>query len=73
MIKRKVISSSNLPPRSPLSLTLWAFYAADYYEIPGFVQGIWFSLLGLLWIVYFIELFTTDPVKIDGLLEREGK
>lgn len=64
MAKKKVISAKNIPVKLPIILTAVAFLYLDRYDPPGFVWGVSWTLLGLLWILCIISKSEEEPTDI---------
>ena len=52
----KVIHPKNLPTRLPMLLTAVIFLALDRYQPPGWLCGVAYTLLALLWIGCIINI-----------------
>lgn len=49
-MKHKVVSGSNLPARFPITLTIAAWLLMDRLHSPGWVYGVVWTILAVLWI-----------------------
>ena len=45
----KVIHSKNLPTRLPVTSTIAWYLLLDHFTAPGWVYGVVFTLLGIVW------------------------
>lgn len=70
MKKRKVISSRNLPRRSPLVATLVGWLVLDKVGAPGVVVGVVGTLCVLWWLLVAVDIYYSDSV---SLFEEEGE
>lgn len=61
---KKVISYKNLPARFPVLLSLVAWLMLDRLDPAGWVQGVVWTVIGILWIASFIGAYTQDLVDV---------
>jgi len=54
----RVIRYSSQPASSPLLLTIVAWLLLDRLGSPGWLYGVAFSILGILWISFLVRFFT---------------
>ena len=64
MHTRKVVSPKNLPMRAPLTSTLVFWLVLDKLGAPGWVWGVLGTLLAVLWIAYFVDIFKREDIDI---------
>lgn len=60
----KVISRKNIPARSPLSFSLLMWLILDYTDAPGWVSGVVWTLVSLMWLSFFISLYREKEVDV---------
>jgi hypothetical protein len=71
-MKEKRIKYSNLPMRMPLTHTVLALIACDYFNVSPLGQGIIYTLLGVLWLSFIISLFQHEHVDIFEYSKHEA-
>lgn len=60
MIKRIVISRGNIPSQFPIGATWLVALSQSVWNIPGWLLGIlWFGIV-ILWLLILIDIFTAD-------------
>ena len=63
--KRKVVKKSNLPTgRPPILTTVVTILALDYWQAPGWLFGIFGTVLVLLWMTWIQLKLTQEEVDI---------
>jgi hypothetical protein len=77
-----IISSKNLPPKSPIILTLTSAIALDYWNANDIIIGAVICLLIIIWIAFISTKLKTeevvfklmeddeDMVKVSGFKDR---
>ena len=63
-MKTKVVANKNLPVPMPLQFSLICYLLLDKFQAAGWVWGAVGVILALLWIVYFIAIFSTEQVDL---------
>ena len=61
---KKKISRACIQTTYPITPTLLAWIFLDYYHAPGWVSGMVWTIIVLLWIVVIVELFECEMVDI---------
>ena len=56
MDNQKVVAPKNLPARLPVTPTIVAWMAMDYYESPAWLYGCLGTLLIIIWIASLVKL-----------------
>jgi hypothetical protein len=64
MKKRKVISSKNLPMRSPLIGALVWWLVLDKLGAPGWVWGVVGTMVVVAWIAFAVEVWNREEVDV---------
>lgn len=65
----KVIHRTNLPARMPVNFTLIVLLLNDRFNTPGWLQGVNWTIVALLWICAIIAIVKEDDTDIF----RSGK
>lgn len=60
----KVIHPNNLPTRPPILLTAVNFLALDRLQPPGWIYGVTYTILALLWIASIFLIVREKRVDI---------
>jgi hypothetical protein len=71
-IKRhKVISGKGFKMRPPVWMTLTLVIACSHWGAPGWLWGVFGTFVGIVWVIWFIELDKGDDyvVDIDKMIE----
>lgn len=68
MEKTPVLSWKRMPTRYPITSTVLAWMAMDYYDAAGWVRGMVLTLLGLVWISVIVRAALQE--QIDPLDEK---
>lgn len=63
----KVLHPSQLPTRLPIIGTLVAYMCMDMYDAPGWVIGMVWTLLGIIWICAIVAIYKEDQIKLRDL------
>ena len=63
-MKTKVVANKNLPVPMPLQFSLICYLLLDKFQAAGWAWGAVGVILALLWIVYFIAIFSTEQVDL---------
>lgn len=71
MGKRNVISRRCLPTRLPLMETILMWLVLDYTHAAGWVQGVLWTLVALLWIGAALVLLDQDQKPLPGFGEEK--
>ena len=64
MVEKKVLNRDNLPTKFPGVTTLAALLAIDVWSIPGWGQGIIWTLLAILWIGSIVNICREKNINI---------
>lgn len=63
-MNKKVISWDNLPVRYPVLPTVVVWLLMDRFHASGWIQGVVWTLVGIIWLVVIISAWTSDSVDI---------
>lgn len=64
MKKHKVISVNNLPSKVPVTGTLLWILILDRLDAPGWVWGVFATLMVFLWIVIVTVIFNSEYISL---------
>lgn len=65
----KTISFKNIPPKFPLHLTAIVYLLLDKFQPEGFVYGIVWTIVALMWLYSIIALFVENRVDVIAEIE----
>jgi hypothetical protein len=60
----KVLAWSNMPTRLPLIPSMVFYLFLDHFKAPGWIWGAACVLIGFIWLVAIIGLFTQEQVDV---------
>ena len=64
MKNRKVVSSTNLPARLPITFSIVMWLLLDRIQAPGYVYGIVFTIIGIMAIAAAIDIWKREDVTL---------
>lgn len=67
----KVLHPSQLPSRLPFLSTFVAYLGMDFYDAPGWVWGMGWTLLAILWFGASYAIYKQEHTKIRELDSTE--
>ena len=73
MTHRHVFPVDHIPARAPLTDTVLAYLAMDYYSAPGWIWGSVGALIAFLWLGYVATLVSQRTRAMPGYGEHEDK
>lgn len=62
-MSRDVIARKYLPTQLPSTLTFLNWFFMDRYHAPGWLQGVVWTMLALIWIACVVTMFKEKYVK----------
>ncbi len=64
MKQNKVVADKNLPMRAPLWQSLLIWLMLDRLHAPGVAWGVAYTIMVMIWVVFFISFWTEKPTEI---------
>lgn len=65
----KVLHPSQIPTRLPFISTWLAYMTMDLYDAPGWMWGMGWTLITLIWIIAVVAIWKQDHTKILELTD----
>lgn len=59
-----VINRRNLPSRLPVTSTIAWYLFLEHFNTPGWIYGVVFTILGIIWVVSAFFIYLEEPVDI---------
>ncbi len=63
MKKSKWIHPSNMPLRLPVTSSVVLYLLLDKLQAAGWVQGVAYTIMGLIWIVAVVAIFNSERLE----------
>lgn len=63
-MSRKVFAYINFPAQAPTHTSLIVLLLIREFNIPPIVQGVLWTIVGILWIIFFVGVCTQDIVDL---------
>ena len=76
MKRRKVVDGSQLPAKLPLTWTIATWLLLDHFHVPGWMWGVYWTLVAIVWFIAALAVWTGDGQKLKELTpesENDGR